>query len=164
MRKTSLLLPLMFFLTSYLYCQTNVKDFNGIWISSEDENNFQIMNNGRSLNFYFMSDDVIIKPKYYGFSIGISSIKADALGMNFIKSLATEITANKFFLGIGDGNINFVYDFEMTQTHLILFGNKDLHFDKIEKLPPHLEKRLRRECKKKKKDIDYFLGKENKYL
>ncbi|KAF2329154.1 hypothetical protein [Flavobacterium nitrogenifigens] len=161
MRKISLLITLMLFFTLYTYSQNNVKDFNGIWVSSEDSNNYQIMSNGLSLNFYFTEDDIIVKPKHYGFSIEISPIKAELLGTNFVKSLSVEITSDKKFLGIGDGNTNFVYDFEMTPTHLILFGNKDLHFDKIEKLPLYIEQRLRIECKKKKIDVDYFLGKEN---
>jgi len=37
-----------------------------------------------------------------------------------------------------DGDTNFVYDFEMTLDAPYSFGNKDLHFDKMEKLSPLL--------------------------
>jgi hypothetical protein len=145
-------------ITSFARAQTAISDFNGIWQSNDDENNFKIMKGGRVLGIYFSEKDIIIIPQTMGFCEDISKKRMDSIGKKFIELLSNEYSPIKTHLCMGDGTSNFIYSFDFLENALVLFGNRDLPFVKVKKLPSNLETSLREECKKKNIDIDYFLG------
>ena len=162
--KKILFLILAFWANLLFAQETNrISDFNGIWVADDDSLCYLIFKDGKQIDPYFLDRTISIDYYIYGFCP--DSLK---YGNNLLVSKTTiknqsDLTSRLFCkYEIKEQNNRAVYittyEFELGNNALILFYSKDLHYTKIKKLPPKLEKRLRIECKKKNIDIDYFIG------